>query len=439
MRVGLNNTLCRSLIITNIDNQAGNFRITRGHILMLPAILMMPLAVMAPKGLAVLFVITAVAVLIWCRNYRIAFFWPPLSMLLPFAAFVGYAIMSSIWSPTPLTSLKSAIVLGLMTFAGIALVSFTRRLCTIEKAMVAHALVAGTTIAIVLLGIEIFTNGAIWRLIMTLSIGAENLPADPRTMVAYNSAMSVGALLIWPLFMLSRGERSVLAFVGIVLAIIIVLASEAETPILAVSLSILAALFYWRVQVTLWVALSGVVVLIIAAPFIPSHLSERENIRTEMPYLSHSAIHRVMIWKVAAKHIAEDPVFGLGMNTTRSLYGQESIVFTTYPPPESGGLPWSAQFEPIPLHPHNSILQIWLELGGVGIAFLLWIILALTRIARHYYDNESPISAIILGFYLSSLVIASLSFGAWQSWWVCSLWLTACLLVSQLPDSKKFQ
>ena len=28
-------------------------------------------------------------------------------------------------------------------------------------------------------------------------------------------------------------------------------------------------------------------------------------------------------------------------------------------------------YEPIPLHPHNAVLQVWLELGAVGAAIIL--------------------------------------------------------------------
>jgi len=71
-------------------------------------------------------------------------------------------------------------------------------------------------------------------------------------------------------------------------------------------------------------------------------------------------------------------------------------------------------------------------LGGIGIAGLIWIMFTVSRAA----DNRRGYP-LIMGFYVSSLTIASLSFGAWQNWWVCSLWLAATLLVAQLPPTER--
>lgn len=396
----------------------------------------MPLAMLAPKGLTVLFVVTALAALTWSRHYREPFQWPSRSILLPFAVFVGYAMVSSIWSPTPLTSLKSAISLGLVTFGGLMLVSFTLRLQPTERSVLTQALVVGAILALLLLGLEKLIDSAIWRSIMALKNDVAIIPATDHPMVVYNSAMSVGALFIYPLLLLSLSKRPVLAILGVLFAILIVFLSEAEVPTLAVLLGLMAALFFWRIQGTMLIALGGVIVLMFIAPLIPSNLPGPENIRAEMPYLSHSAVHRIIIWKTAVKHIAKAPVIGLGMNTARSLYSKETRVTVIVPPAELGGRVWSSFFEPIPLHPHNGVLQIWLELGAVGILALVWIIVTLVRAARNRPGHTPPVTALVMGFFVSSLVIASLSFGAWQSWWVCTLWLAATLLVAQLPTTK---
>ncbi len=398
---------------------------------------MMPLAMLAPKGLTVLFVVTALAALAWSRHYREPFQWPSLSILLPFAAFIGYAMVSAIWSPTPLVSLKSAISLGLVTFGGLMLASFALRLETPERRVLTQALVVGAILALLLLSLENLIDTAIWRWIMALKDDVADIPETNRSMVVYNSAMSVGALFIYPLLLLWRSERPLLAIFGVLLALLIMFLSEAEVPALAVLISLMATLFFWRVRATIVIALGAVIIVLFAAPLIPGKLPGLENIRAEMPYLSHSAVHRIVIWKTAVKHIAETPVAGLGMNTSRSLYDKQSRVTVIVPPAEAGGRVWSSFFEPIPLHPHNGVLQIWLELGAVGIAILVWIIITLVRAARNRLGHSPRETALVLGFYVSSLTIASLSFGAWQSWWVCTLWLAASLLVAQLPASKQ--
>lgn len=396
---------------------------------------MMPLAMLAPKGLAVLFIVTALAVLAWSRFYREPLDRPPASFLLPFAVFVVYAAMSSAWSPTPLVSLNSAVILGLITCGGLMLASFANGLETTERNVLARALVIGALLALVLFGVEKLSDAGVWRWVRALNTGETNIPAPARPMFVYNPAMSVGVLFIWPLLLLWLDKRRMLAISGVLLALLIVFWSDAETPTLAVLLGALTALLVWRARVVMRVTLGVIVIaLMIAAPLIPGQLPGPETIRAEMPYLSHSAIQRIMIWKVAVKHISADPIAGLGMNTTRSLYGKETKIISNLPPPEPGGTVWSNVFEPIPLHPHNAVIQIWLELGGLGIAGLAWIIVTLIRVAGR--RREHP---LVMGFYVSSLTIASLSFGAWQSWWICALWLAASLLVSQLSPAKQPQ
>ena len=403
----------------------------RGHILALPAILMLPLAIPAPKGLAVLFIVSVLAALAWGRAHKQRLRWPPTSFLLPFAVFITYAVISSSWSPTPLVSLKSSISLGLTTFGGLVLVSFANRLETNELTILARALVIGTIFTLLLFCTENFNDVGLWRWIKALKTGETNISIPNRPMVVYNSAMSVAALFVWTLLLCWWGKWRLTAILGVLLAVTILYWSESDTPVFAVFLGTMTALLFWWARVAMRIAFGSVVlVFMFISPLIPGLLPGPETIRAELPFLSHSAVHRIMIWKVAAKHIAENPVTGLGMNTSRSLYGRETKFIINFPSGNPQEPPWYNRFEPIPLHPHNGVLQIWLELGGIGIALLGWIIFVLMRI------TDQP---IIMGFYVTSLTIGSLSFGAWQSWWICALWLAAAMLVSQLSPAERLQ
>ena len=418
-------------VTVNTDPAAIPHRINRGHILALPAFLMMPMALLAPKGLSVLFIVTTLAALAWGRVYRKPLRWPPISFLLPFAAFVSYAAVSSVWSPTPLVTLKSSILLGLTTFGGLVLVSFANRLEISESAVLARALVIGTVFALLLIGFENFNDVGFWRWIKAHTTGEINIKIPRNPMVVYNSAISVAALFVWALLLCWLGKQRQIAILGVLLAVAILFSSESETPVFAIFLGALTALLFWWARATMRVALGSVVVAIMfLSPIVPGLLPGPETIRAEMPYLSHSAAHRIMIWKVTAKHIAENPIAGLGMNTSRSLYGRETKFIIDFPAADPEGHAWHSDFEPIPLHPHNGVLQIWLELGGIGIALLGWIIFVLVRITGQ---------PIVMGFFITSLTIGSLSFGAWQSWWICALWLSAALLASQHPPAKQVQ
>lgn len=417
---------------TDDNNLPVHNLINRGHILALPAILIMPLTMYASKGISVLFVVSALAAFVWGRFYKQPLQWPSTSFMLPFAAFNIYAVLTSIWSPTSFVSLKSSLSLCLITFGGFVLVTFAKNLEPNEKKVLAYALAFGAAISLFLFGIEILSDDAIWRWIDAVKTGLSDTSTPNNKMLFFNSAMSVAALFIWPLFLLWSGKWRVLAIIGALLTVMILFLSEADTPSLAILLGALTSLLFWGGRAVMPVLLGcAVIILVVMAPLIPGLFPGPATIRAEMPYLSNSAIHRIMIWKVATKHIAEDPVFGIGMNTTRSLYDKKTKKLVSFPASRPEGRAWSNYFEPIPLHPHNATLQVWLELGGFGIAGLVWIIVTLIRAAGRYRGQP-----LIMGFGVSSLVIANLSFGAWQSWWVCTMWLCSSLLVSQLPSMK---
>ena len=420
----------REPAITEVENTNVPISIHRGHILALPATLIMPLAMLVPKALAVLFVVTILTALGWCRVYKRSVLWPPVSFQIPFAVFVVYAAISSAWSPTPFVSLKSSAMLGLMTFGGLFLMSFARRLEKSEIEILGRALFSGTIISLVLLCIENYTDISIWRWLKVVVMGKTNFVISKQPMLVYNSAMSVGVLIIWPLLLFGLGKWRLIGASGVLLGMVIFFWSESDTPVFAFFLGSLIVLLFWWAPKIMRVAFGSIVVaFMFIAPLIPGLFQGPDTIRAEMPYMPHSGLHRIMIWKVTAKHIAESPVAGLGMDTSRSLYGRETRFVLYFPSPDPKEPVWQSYFEPIPLHPHNGILQIWLELGAIGIAILGWIIFILIRTAG--LCQSQP---IVMGFCVSYLAIGSLSFGAWQSWWICAIWLSAAILVSRLSS-----
>ena len=72
----------------------------------------------------------------------------------------------------------------------------------------------------------------------------------------------------------------------------------------------------------------------------------------------------------------------------------------------------------MPLHPHNSSLQIWLELGAVGaiiVAVFGWIFI------RKLEDDDTD--PVLFGVVISILAFNFISFGVWQSWWIATQFL----------------
>jgi O-antigen ligase len=122
----------------------------------------------------------------------------------------------------------------------------------------------------------------------------------------------------------------------------------------------------------------------------------------------------LIIWKFTADRIAERPMFGWGYDSSRAIPGSTALLNTASPA--------------LPLHPHNGLLQWWLELGAVGAALggalLIGLLRAIGRIGR------APDRAAALGLYAGAMTVVNLSFGIWQGWWVATLFLSAAVLIA---------
>jgi len=84
----------------------------------------------------------------------------------------------------------------------------------------------------------------------------------------------------------------------------------------------------------------------------------------------------------------------------------------------------------LPLHSHNAILQVWIELGGVGAAlgfgpliFVIW------RAFRDPAWRTPPAQAMIAGTMTAAVSVSLISFGIWQEWFLSGLFIAAAFLV----------
>ena len=85
--------------------------------------------------------------------------------------------------------------------------------------------------------------------------------------------------------------------------------------------------------------------------------------------------------------------------------------------------------EALPLHPHNGVIQIWLELGLIGAliaAFFSFKIII--KLWKKAHSKKEVTYA--LGLYSSSFTMICISYGLWQSWWLAGLFIAATIYIS---------
>jgi O-antigen ligase len=160
--------------------------------------------------------------------------------------------------------------------------------------------------------------------------------------------------------------------------------------------------------------LAGLVVIgFLAAPLLPTTVLAPERWAASFDEKHYSALHRLHIWNFAAQRITDAPVIGWGLDAARRIPGGDTKL-------AGGGNVMS-------VHTHNGSLQIWLELGAVGALIFAGLLAALwLRIA---ILEERSLRAGGTGLLLSALMVANLSFGIWQTWWMASLALSGLLFM----------
>ena len=170
---------------------------------------------------------------------------------------------------------------------------------------------------------------------------------------------------------------------------------------------------------------------IISSKILPPIGSIEKNNYYNVPWqktaIGGSIIHRLLVWEYVANEIYKKPLLGYGTGTSR-LIGQNIILNVPNTNQEiKGG---------IPLHPHNNFLEIWLELGLLGIIIIniLWI--KIIKYGIQMRQDSYIIGTGVCSSIVTIFIISNLSFGVFQAWWMSSI---ALIFLIILQFSKKEQ
>jgi len=388
------------------------------------------LSIFAPLGMAPLFAASALALLIGDtirsrglpRELIAAF---RQSRPLRLFALLGlllclWALASAAWAVEPAQALVgTGQVLGVACAALVHLAA-VRRLDDETRRFIGRVLFAAIFCALTLLIVELLDDAWLGRRLHDLS----NIGPD-QIFSRYNRGLTVLLLLSFPtLLALDSVVKRLALGLAAVAVIMVYYGSSLQLAAVAALLAVLIGLCLPRATPRL---IGSVIVLFVATvPLLPPL-----TVRTIDPVAltartgNVSIAHRFLVWQFSADRIADKPLAGWGMNAARAIPGgKEKVALTAGLQPILG--------EKLPLHTHNAPLQWWLELGLPGAALMagLWLF-ALSMIARH--ADRRATRAIAVGGFTATFVIANLSFGAWQAWWLSSLGLAAALIVLFLP------
>lgn len=122
--------------------------------------------------------------------------------------------------------------------------------------------------------------------------------------------------------------------------------------------------------------------------------------------------YRIEIWRYVSELGRARFFEGHGFDATRVL-GQTAALLPSFEGKTSF------------LHPHNGMLQLYLELGAVGVTLFLTVCGA--GLAAFLRQKPTPLAlATVTGTIVTTGIVWSLSFGVWQEWWLAVIGLVAC-------------
>lgn len=399
-----------------------------GWILALGVAITPSLTFFAARGSTPVFLVAALVglgVLLW-RKERPA----PVDRALVaiFALLCAWTALSILWAPDLYFSARGFFKLTGNLLLGLVLLSIAGRANGDERRLIGRSAVAGFIPALAILGIEVVFDGPIKRMAWG------GMPAHEvflYTVDTYghfwaNACASVLVVFIWPVMMvLLRARRAALAAGLFVVTVLAVFGIDFSTGGVALGIGIvIAGLVFWLRRRAAIVVAVFLIAGIATAPLLTVTVFTPRVISPISETLLPTIMHRVHIWKFAAEHIAEHPVRGWGMNASRLFPDGPEHAFDEFQKQDVG--------ENMPLHPHNLPLQMWLELGLPG-AILLCALVGLIPWRLTGPGLGRTEAAIACGQFFAGLTIYGMSYGAWQSWWIASMWLAAALAAVVYP------
>lgn len=381
---------------------------------------LLPIAAYNPVLITGTSVVASFLALFWAygRYHRTYFAQKDLTLWL--VAFLGWALISCAWSLAPMKGMQSALLVSVTLLGGLAGVNLLAQHLKDEQRLVLQRNVMyAVIIALGLIAVELFCNQPVYRAIRLVA----GIPVDADFNIsAYNRAITIFAVLSWPAALAAWQHRfKLLAVVTVIVAFIVSALGQSMSAALGMGLGLVVfaiarlqpAMAYQLCRLMVVVGFAGVFTAVAIINKIP---------QLQDPHLGNSITQRVEIWSFAAKRIQKPQHFvqGYGLEASRQIpnMGQDSKFL-------------NKGEHIIPIHPHDAILHIWLELGMIGAALAVGVLLTLLKYIRQLAVEQQRIALTV---FATAFGISLTAYGLWTDWWLATFILAAMAVVIVKPE-----
>jgi O-antigen ligase len=314
-------------------------------------------------------------------------------------ALTAWSVLSTAWAPDRAWSfLLSARLVGLLLTGWLGFVSIPRLFPPDATRFLALGVAGASYLILIALGLA------------PLVVKQASLEAQ---LYIFNRPLDVLVLLCWPAaYWLVQRRRpfAAMALGALLMATVIhSYAGSATFGLFCGGIGLLLAMLAPRTA--FWMIAIAVVAAVIGSPTVLPHVNDWLPNSFETLLRSVSARTRGDIWHWFGIAYRAHWLVGYGLDASRMLGRLPEVA--AFPPESAEALKY--------IHPHNAVLQVWVELGLIGAMLLLGLMLALLY---RLWRVTARLRPFVLAAFCSGFSIALVSHGAWQEWWLAAIAVT---------------
>jgi O-antigen ligase len=385
------------------------------------------ISLFAPLGLAPAFILAALFPSISAIAYR-RYVWKEVfksSLYKVIIVFFIFSISSVLWAIDPDESFKMWYRLLLLFLGVVALIEFIKMADIKHKRTLCNTLAVGFFVALLAANIEILSDGVISKFFQSFKDKKYNYE-----LTDLNRGASYIVILFWCVFawlLVSRKFIFVALLTIITIFTVLSLESQSSSMALIISIAVLPIILLFGKKALKAMMLLSIFAVITVASV--AYKIQPQILFETLPNIPNSASeYRLYIWSFTADKAMESPILGWGLNSARSIPVNEDDYVL-------GGR------HPLPLHPHNNVLQLWLELGIIGLViFITFLVFQINSIknmnysifndhCRTSFDSNGRVGllggishnipmSLFFGLFAAYFAIGETGYGMWQNWWV---------------------
>ncbi|MBX2834562.1 MAG: O-antigen ligase family protein [Micavibrio sp.] len=318
---------------------------------------------------------------------------------------IALASLSVVWALEGALAAERGLKLGLILLPGMLLLAVAKTQI-FDNHFFRRVFTGSVVVCGLLCCVDLFGNGALYRLLHEGDFGRTfNVSQINRSVNGFAMFAFIGLVVN---FRPAKSDK-VLRILSGMLAVTLVAVLYRTDSQSAQAALVFFALFYfffpvardwaWKVSAIL------IVIVMLVSPWVAQGLYNNVagRVAGANQWASDSYMaDRMEIWDMVSRKALESPVFGFGIEATREIdhFDTQKI----YTPLDHV------------LHPHNSVLQIWIEFGVIGILLYAAIIVALFRYMSGFESIEAR--RLSIAVFVAMFFMMNTAYGLWQGWWL---------------------